>query len=86
MTVAVAASPGGATPTGSVVLTSGSYTSAATTLSNGSATINIPAGTLATGTDSLKATYTPDSASSIAYTTSSGDGFGDGESRRPRRR
>ena len=65
---------GGATPTGSIVLTSGSYTSAATTLSNGSATINIPAGTLPAGTDSLKATYTPDSASSTAYATSSGTG------------
>ena len=72
--VAVAASQGGATPTGSIVLTSGSYTSAATTLSNGSATISIPAGTLPAGTDSLKATYTPDSASSTAYATSSGTG------------
>ncbi|HXS13837.1 MAG TPA: glycoside hydrolase family 44 protein [Acidobacteriaceae bacterium] len=72
--VVVAASQGGAVPTGSVVVTSGSYNSTATALSNGSATINIPAGTLATGTDSLKATYTPDSASSIAYATSSGTG------------
>src|SRR6185437_12635765 len=72
--VAVAASQGGETPTGSVVVTSGSYTSTATALSNGSATISIPAGTLVTGTDSLKATYTPDSASSIAYATSSGTG------------
>lgn len=63
---------GSSTPTGSVVLTSGSYTSAATTLSNGSATINIPAGSLATGTDTLKATYTPDSNSSAAYTSASG--------------
>lgn len=73
VTVAVSAS-GGATPTGSVVLTSGSYTSATATLSNGSATISIPAGTLPTGTDSLKATYTPDTASSTAYITSSGTG------------
>jgi Glycoside hydrolase family 44 len=72
--VAVAASPGGATPTGSIVLTSGTYTSAATTLSSGSATISVPAGSLPTGTDSLKATYTPDTASSTAYTTSSGTG------------
>jgi hypothetical protein len=74
VTVAVAAPAGGATPTGSVVLTSGSYTSAATTLSNGSATISVSAGTLPVGTDSLKATYTPDSASSTVYTTSSGTG------------
>jgi hypothetical protein len=72
VTVSLAASQGGATPTGSVVLASGTYTSAATTLSNGSATINITAGTLPLGTDSLKATYTPDSASSTAYLTSSG--------------
>ena len=70
--VAVAASQGGATPTGSVVLTSGTYTSAATALSNGSATISIPAGSLAAGTASLKATYTPDTAASVNYTTASG--------------
>ena len=72
VTVAVAASQGGATPTGSVVLTSGSYTSSAATLNSGSATIAIPAGSLATGTATLTATYTPDSASSAAYKTSSG--------------
>ncbi|HEX5282655.1 MAG TPA: glycoside hydrolase family 44 protein [Bryocella sp.] len=69
VTVAVAASQGGSAPTGSVVLTSGTYTSSAATLSAGSATINIPANSLATGTASLKATYNPDSA---AYVTSSG--------------
>ena len=74
VTIAVAAPAGGATPTGSVVLTSGSYTSAAATLSGGSATISVPAGTLPTGTDSLKATYTPDSGSSTTYLTSSGTG------------
>jgi hypothetical protein len=74
VTVGVVASPGGAMPTGSVVLASGSFTSAATTLSNGSATISVPAGSLAIGTDSLKTTYTPDSASSVAYTASSGTG------------
>jgi len=72
VTVGVAASGGGATPTGSVVLSSGSYTSAATALSGGSATINIPAGSLAAGAATLTATYTPDSASSVAYKTSSG--------------
>lgn len=72
--VAVAASQGGSTPTGTIVLTSGSYTSATTTLSNGSATISVPAGTLAPGSNTLTATYTPDSASSVAYKTSSGTG------------
>jgi trimeric autotransporter adhesin len=47
----------GVTPTGSVTLTSGSYSSATTMLSNGSATIAIPAGSLAAGTDTLKGTY-----------------------------
>jgi N-acetylneuraminic acid mutarotase len=60
------------TPTGSVVLTSGSYTSAAVTLSSGSATINIPAGTLANGTYTLTASYTPDSASSSTYADATG--------------
>lgn len=59
-------------PTGSVTLTSGTYASAATTLSNGSASITIPAGALATGTDTLSATYTPDTVSFPTYTSASG--------------
>jgi hypothetical protein len=70
VTVAVSGSSG--TPTGSVVLSSGSYTSSATTLSSGSATITIPAGSLAAGTDTLTAKYTPDSASSATYNSASG--------------
>jgi len=61
VTVAVSGGNGNPTPTGSVTLTSGSYTSAATSLSSGSATISIPAGSLATGTDTLTASYTGDS-------------------------
>lgn len=49
------------TATGSVTLTSGSYTSAATTLSGGSVTINVPAGSLAVGGDTLTASYPGDS-------------------------
>ncbi|HEX3472105.1 MAG TPA: FG-GAP-like repeat-containing protein [Silvibacterium sp.] len=49
------------TPTGTVTLNSGTYTSAATTLSSGGATIDIPAGSLATGTDTLTITYSGDS-------------------------
>jgi hypothetical protein len=64
----------GATPTGSVILSSGSYTSSAATLSSGSATVTIPAGSLATGTDTLSAKYTPDSASSGTYNSASGSG------------
>jgi hypothetical protein len=72
VSVAVAGMGTGATPTGSVVLSSGSYTSAATTLSSGSASITIPAGSLTAGTDTLTAKYTPDSASSGTYASASG--------------
>ena len=50
---------GSGTPTGSVTLSGGGYTSAATTLSSGSAIINIPGGSLSVGSDSLTGTYTP---------------------------
>ncbi len=69
VTVAVSGTPA---PTGSVTLTSGSYTSAATTLTSGSAQINIPAGSLAAGSDTLTGTYTPDSSSSSIYATATG--------------
>jgi hypothetical protein len=69
VTVTVGGTP---TPTGSVTLTSGSYSSGAVTLSGGSATINVPAGSLAAGMDTLTATYTPDSASSAVYTSATG--------------
>jgi hypothetical protein len=71
LAVAVALT-GNPTPTGSVTLSSGSYTSAGSTLSSGSSTINIPAGSLATGTDTLTVSYTPDSISSSIYNGASG--------------
>jgi hypothetical protein len=46
VTVTVSGGTGSPTPTGSVTLTCGTYTSVATTLSGGSATITIPAGSL----------------------------------------
>jgi sugar lactone lactonase YvrE len=67
LSVNVKVSGSGATPTGSVVLSGTGYTSAATTLSSGSATITIPANTLAVGADTLTAAYTPDANSSAAY-------------------
>jgi len=70
-TVAVNGGTAQPTPTGSVTLSSGSYTSAATALSSGSATISIPAGSLATGTDTLTATYTGDTSYYKATATSS---------------
>ena len=72
LSVTVAVSGTGATPTGSVILSSGGYTSAATTLTGGSATINIAAGVLAQGSDTLNANYTPDGTSSPVYLTASG--------------
>ena len=80
LTVAVSVSGGSGnpTPTGTVTLASGTYTSAATTLSSGIATINIPAGSLLAepagypGPDGLIAKYVPDTASSAVYDFSSG--------------
>ncbi|HEU5351534.1 MAG TPA: hypothetical protein VFU55_08040 [Terracidiphilus sp.] len=72
VTIAVSGGSGNPTPTGTVTLASGSYTSAATALSSGSATISIPAGSLATGSDTLTATYTPDTASSATYASATG--------------
>jgi hypothetical protein len=54
------------------VLSGGGYTSAATTLSSGSATISIAAGSLSAGSDALSATYTPDSGSSGIYGSATG--------------
>jgi YVTN family beta-propeller protein len=73
VTVTVSGGGANATPTGSVILTSGTYSSApASALTNGSATISIPAGSLATGTDTLTVIYTPDANSSANYNSSSG--------------
>jgi hypothetical protein len=78
VTVTVSGTSGA--PTGSVVLSSGSYTSAATTLSAGSgssstANITILAGSLNTGSDTFTATYTPDTSSSSKYNSGSGTGL-----------
>jgi N-acetylneuraminic acid mutarotase len=70
--VAVSGASGGVTPSGSVTLTSTGYTSATATLSGGSTTINIPAGALATGSDTLTASYTPDSNGSPTYNSAMG--------------
>ena len=57
--VTITVSGSGATPTGSVTLTSGTYTSAATTLTSGSAVITVPGSSLAVTTDTLTATSRP---------------------------
>jgi hypothetical protein len=70
VTLAVSGTSG--KPTESVVLSSGSYTSLAATLNSGTATIAIPAGSLATGSDTLTGKYTPDFASTSAFNSASG--------------
>jgi len=72
VTVVVNGGIGKPTPTGSVTLTSGSYTSTAATLSSGSATINVAAGSLAGGSDTLTVSYAPDAANSSVYNSASG--------------
>jgi hypothetical protein len=67
LNVTISVSGGATTATGSVVLSAGSYTSAPTTLSSGSAVITIPANTLAVGAVNLSAAYTPDSNSSSTF-------------------
>jgi hypothetical protein len=72
LAVSIAVTGSSGTPTGSVVLSSGSYTSAAATLTAGSASITIPAGSLAAGSATLTATYTPDTAGNSVYNSASG--------------
>ena len=59
VTVTVAGSSG--TPTGSVILTSGSFTSASHTLAAGATTFNLSPGALAVGSDTITASYSGDS-------------------------
>ncbi len=70
--VAVSGASGNPTPTGSVTLTIGSYTSSPATLTSGSASIVVPAGTLTVGTDTIAAAYMPDSLSASIYESASG--------------
>jgi sugar lactone lactonase YvrE len=72
VTVAVSGVSGNPTPTGSVTLTIGNYSSLPTALSSGSATIVVSPGSLTVGTDSIVAAYTPDSSSSSVYSAASG--------------
>jgi parallel beta-helix repeat protein len=71
VTLTVSGTTGNPTPTGSVTLTSGSYSSASTTLNSGSVTINVPAGSLAAGNDTLTVKYSGDSVYSAATGTGS---------------
>lgn len=73
-TVSVAGASGDPTPTGSITLSSGTFSDSAGSLSNGGLTIDVPASawTATAGTYTLTATYTPDSSSSSVYTTATG--------------
>ena len=59
-------------PSGTIMLTSGSFTSAVVALVSGGGTITVPAGALVVGTDTLTVTYTPDSASAALYNAATG--------------
>jgi hypothetical protein len=74
VTVAVSGGNGNPTPTGTVTLASVDYSSAAAVLAGGSATINLPAGALQIGTDTLTAAYNPDASSFSIYGSASGTG------------
>ena len=69
VTVGVGGTP---RPTGTVTLTSSTYSSGPTLLSSDGAIITIPAGSLPPGSKTLIATYTPDIASSSNYTNATG--------------
>ena len=70
--ISITGGTGSPTPTGSVSLSSGVFTSEASTLASGDATIVVPAGALAVGSDTLTASYTPDSNSSSTYSLNTG--------------
>ncbi len=74
LSVNVAVSGGGSnpTPTGSVTLSGGGFSSTTAVLTSGIATIGIPAGSLALASDTLMASYTPDSSSSSTYNPATG--------------
>ena len=71
VTITVSGTSGNPTPTGSVTLTSGSYSSASTTLIGGSVAINVPAGSFAVGHDTLSVQYSGDSVYGAATGTGS---------------
>ena len=72
VTVVVSGKSGMSTPSGSVILTSGSYTSTMTTLTGGSVIISIAGGSLAAGSDTITASYAPDSLGSSTYNPATG--------------
>jgi len=72
--VTVTVSGTGGVPTGTVKLTCGAYSSAASVLVNGSVVIAVPGNLLPVAVDTLTATYTPDVNSDGIYTGGTGTG------------
>lgn len=72
VTVTVGGASGEPTPTGSIALTSGIYDFGTAILASGSATIDVPPGALAAGTDNIQAVYTPDNPSALLYASGTG--------------
>jgi hypothetical protein len=70
--IEVSGGNGNPTPTGSVSLSGGGFTSTVAALQRGSASITIPAGAIPVGNYTLTATYTPDAASATLYATAAG--------------
>ncbi len=70
LNVAVAVAANSGTPLGSVILSSGNYASFPVNVTAGQAAIDVPAGLLAVGTDTLTANFIPSDASS--YSSASG--------------
>ena len=68
LNVTAAVTGSGATPTGTVTLSGGGYTSSAQTLASGSYTFAVPANSLSAGADSLTVSYGGDS----KYSTGTG--------------
>jgi hypothetical protein len=72
VTITVAGKNPTPVPTGVVTLSTPTYNSATTTLVGGTATITVPAGVLAAGSDTLTAIYAPDQAASTTYSDGAG--------------
>lgn len=72
VSVAVSDDQGDPSPTGTVRLTCGGYSSPAATLESGAAQIAVPAGMLTPGTDKLLVEFTPDTRSAPTFSSASG--------------
>jgi len=85
VTVTMSVPSGDPTPTGTVCLTA-TNVSGCSVLTNGSATFNIPAGTLPVGSNqTLSVIYTPDASSSSTYNSAAGSNPVTVTTARPRR-